>query len=213
MAAKVRHDTVLDPAAEQLGRIYAEALLAAADKSGVADRVVEQLREVVDDLIKPHPQLAIALASPRVEAAEKLKILERLLGDQVDATLMRFFRVVAHRGRLGELAHMATAARQIRDEVLGRVVAEVRSAVPLDDELKQSVIDRLSQVLRKEVVLRERVDPELIGGLVIRIGDTVFDTSVAWRLAQMSKRTHRAFAHEIITHRERFASGSPETAG
>lgn len=202
----------MDPAAEHLGRLYAEALLAAASKAGVADAAVEQLQQVVGDVIGEHPSLAAAMASPRVEANEKVRILDKLFADQLDPTLLRFLKVVAQRGRLGQLAYMAAAAREMRDEALGRVVAEVRSAVPLDDELKASVSSRLGDVLQKEVVIREKVDPELIGGLVIRVGDTVFDGSVAGRLSEMSKRTRRAFAHQLIEKAERFAESDTSSA-
>ncbi len=209
MGETVRHETVLDPGAEHLGRIYAQALVAAAIKADVADTVVEQLEQVCWDVINEHPELAMAFASPRVDAKEKSKIIDRLFADKLDVTLLRFLKVVAGRGRLGQLSYIADAAREIRDEALGRLVAEVRTAVPLTDELRASIVQRLGDAWQREIVLRERVDPEIVGGLLIRVGDTVYDTSVAGRLETMAKKSRQVFARKLIETSDRFASGTP----
>lgn len=209
MEEQPRHETVLDTGAEHLGRIYAEALLAAADKAGVADLVVDQLQEVVRDVLANHPNLAAAFASPRIEASEKARLIDRLFGDKLDTTLIRFLKIVAQRGRLGYLNAISSAARNMRDEALGRTLAEVRTAVPLTDELRKSIADRLGKQLQRKVVLREKVDPNVIGGIVIRVGDTVFDSSVAGRLNSLSKRTRQSFARTLMEQSARFANPSP----
>ncbi len=207
MDQNVRHETVFDTGAEHLGRVYAEALLAAASRSGVADLVVDQLQAIITDVLQAHPSLAAALASPRVDASEKKRIIDRLFTNQLDSTLLRFLKVVADRGRLGYLRNIASSARSLRDEALGRAVAEVRSAVPLTDELRSSISQRLSASLGKQVVLREKVDTALIGGLVIRVGDTVYDSSVSGRLATMAKKTRHTFARKMLENAGRFSSG------
>lgn len=206
METEVRHDTVLDTGAEHLGRIYAEALLAAAEKGSVCDLVVQQLQELVDECLANHPQLAAALQSPRVDVKEKAKVIDRLFASQVDPTLLRFLKIVAQRGRLGFLRPIASAARSLRDEQLGRASVEVRSAVPLTDELRSSIGSRLGQFLGREVVLREKVDPSVIGGLVIRVGDTVYDSSVAGRLSSMAKKTQLAFSKKMMEQADRFGT-------
>lgn len=205
---KVRHETVFDTGAEHLGRVYAEALLAAAETSGASDQAVDQLNDLVDNVLDDHPQLAAVFASPRVDADEKQRVLDRLFASQVHPTLLHFLKVVARRGRLGYLRQIARSAYDIRDQRMGRLVAEVRSAIPLSDELRESVRARLGEAMHREIVLREKVDPQIIGGLVIRIGDTVFDSSVANRLSGMAKRTRQAFARRMIEHADRFAEGT-----
>jgi F-type H+-transporting ATPase subunit delta len=202
------HDTVFDTGAEHLGSVYADALLRAADKAGIADTAVEQLEAVVSDVINQHPDLAEAFASPRVSVDEKSRILDSLFGSQLHPVVLRFLKVVAGRGRLGYVRNISSSARALRDETLGRQIAQVTSAVPLDDTLRQQVIDRLSASLNKQVVLREKIDPSLVGGLVIRIGDTVYDSSVAGRLTGMAKKTQKAFARKLMENSERF-SGKP----
>lgn len=206
MEQQGRHETVFDTGAEHLGRVYAEALLAAADKAGVADLAVEQLDQLVSNVLLEHPQLASAFASPRVSVEEKSRILDRLFSDKLDPMVLRFLKVVAARGRLGYVQYISSAARTLRDESLGRKVARVTSAVPLDDALRNQVVERLSASLNSQIVLRERVDPSLIGGLVIRVGDTVYDSSVAGRLNGMAKKTQQAFARKLMENKDRFAA-------
>lgn len=207
MEQQARHETVFDTGAEHLGQVYAEALLAAANKAGLADLAVDQLGQIVESLYD-HPDLAVVFGSPRISVEEKGRILDRLFGGQINPMLMQFLKVTAERGRLGYLKNIAASARAQRDETLGRTVAEVTSAIPLDDQTRQQVIDRLGLAQQRQVVLREKVNPALIGGLVIRIGDTVYDSSVAGRIDGMAKRTRQSFARKLMENSSRFASGS-----
>ena len=208
MEQQGRQETVFDTGAEHLGRVYAEALLAAADKAGNADVAVEQLEQMVSGALTEHPELASAFASPRVSVDEKWRILDRLFGDKLDPMVLRFLKVVAGRGRLGYVGDIASAARALRNETLGRTVALVTSAVPLDDALRAQVVERLSATLAREVVLRERVDPALVGGLLIRVGDVVYDSSVAGQLKSMAKKTQQVFARKLMENSDRFATPS-----
>ena len=72
---------------------------------------------------------------------------------------------------------MRDAAEEIHDELLGRVLASVQTAVPLNDALRGQITQRLGAVMNKQVRLRETVDPDLIGGILIRVGDRVFDST------------------------------------
>ncbi len=80
----------------------------------------------------------------------------------------------------------------------GRVVASVRTAVPLDDALRSQISDQLGSLMQKQVRLRESVDPDLIGGMVIRVGDKVYDSSVANRLNKMARRTRDGFSSQLL---------------
>jgi F-type H+-transporting ATPase subunit delta len=202
------HTTVLDIGAEQLGHVYAQALLAAATRAGVADEVLDQLAQIVDEYLKGSPQLAAAFASPRVEDEEKNRVIERLFGESIHPLVLQLMKVMVRRGRLGYLAAVRNAAVKLRDEAMGRVAAEIRTAVPLDDELRGEVTRRLSESMGKEVRLRESVDPSLLGGMVVRLGDTVFDASVAGRIDRLGRAASRGFAHRLLERAERFASES-----
>jgi len=204
MTEAAQHETVLDTGAEQLGKTYARALIGAAGKAGVADQVVEQLGRLVDEYLGGSPQLQAAFASPRIEAEEKVRVLERLFSDEFDPLLIKFLKVMAQRDRLGYVDAVRNAADEIHDDMMGRVVASVRTAVPLDDTLRNQISERLGTLLNKQVRLRESVDPELIGGVVIRVGDRVFDSSVSNQLDKMAKRTRAGFAGQLLQKFQQF---------
>ena len=206
MSEAATHDTVLDTGAEQLGKTYARALLGAAQSAGAVEDVIGQLDRLVDEYLAGSPQLAAAFASPRVDEAEKVRVIDRIFGDEFHPILVKFMKVMAGRGRLGYVYAVRDAADDLHDEMLGRVVASVRTAVPLDDALRSQITDQLGSLMSKQVRLREAVDPDLIGGMVIRVGDRVFDSSVANRLNKMARRTRDGFSSRILHQFNQFTS-------
>ncbi|TWU47387.1 ATP synthase subunit delta [Rubripirellula tenax] len=208
MTENVKHDTVLDTGAEQLGKTYARALIAAAkgQGDGVADTIVGQLSMIVDEYLAGSPQLQSAFASPRVSQAEKFRIIDRVFADELHPTLLRFLKVMATRDRLGYVGAVRNAADKIFDDMMGRVVASVRTAVPLDDQTRSQIVDRLGSVMNAQIKLNESVDPELVGGMVIRIGDRVFDSSVQNRLNKLATKARQGFSSQILERFSQFTS-------
>ncbi len=210
MTEAVKHDTVLDTGAEQLGKTYAQALIGAAQNAGVADQVIEQLGQLVDDYLDGSPQLAAAFSSPRIDVDEKIRVLDKIFGDEFHPVLVKLLKVMAGRGRLGYVRAVRQAAEDIHDEMLGRVLASVQTAIPLDDALRSQITERLGAVMNKEVRLRESVDPDLIGGMLIRVGDRVFDSSVSNRLDKMARKTRDGFSTQLLQKFEQFSSESDD---
>ena len=198
MNEAAEHDTVLDTGAEQLGRTYARALLGAAQNAGIADKIIEQLGSVVDEYLAVSPPLRAAFASPQIDDNEKIKVIDRLFGDGFDPLLVKFLKVMAGRGRLAHVDAVRAAADAIHDEMLGRLVATVETAVPLDDALRSNIEEQLGSIMQKQVRLSESVDPELIGGMVIRVGDRVFDSSVSNRLDALARRARNGFSSQLL---------------
>jgi F-type H+-transporting ATPase subunit delta len=205
-AEKVGHATVLDPGGKQLGRIYAQALLSAALKENAIDDVVDQFGALVDGLLE-HPVLKEVFASPRIKDEEKLRVIDRLFANRISPLLLRFLKVVASRHRLGYLVEMSQAAFEMRDEAAGRVVAHVRTATPLTDQLRGEVVSQISNLVAREVRLRETVDPSLLGGIVVRVGDAVYDGSIAGRLQRMSKSVRATVTTRLAQQAGNFFSG------
>ena len=198
MNEAAEHDTVLDTGAEQLGRTYARALLGAAQNAGIADKIIEQLGSVVDEYLAVSPPLRAAFASPQIDDNEKIKVIDRLFGDGFDPLLVKFLKVMAGRGRLAHVDAVRAAADAIHDEMLGRLVATVETAVPLDDALRSNIEEQLGSIMQKQVRLSESGDPELIGGMVIRVGDRVFDSSVSNRLDALARRARNGFSSQLL---------------
>ena len=174
-----------DPGQEQVGTVYAKALVAAAEKAGQSDQVVEELEEIVTEVFDKLPQVAAALTSPRLKHEEKLLMLDKAFGGKVSTTTLHFLKVLSRHGRMGSIRATARSARKLLNESRNRVEVEVRTAAPLSNPLREAISTKLAAMLGREVVLSTTVDPELLGGVVVRVGDTLYDGSLSNKLLSM----------------------------
>ena len=190
--------TVFDEADSEAARSYAEAFLNVTSRDGQADAALADLEAIRAEVLGPHPRFAALLASPSVPAAEKDRLLNALIGGQVQPTVLRFLQVLGRRGRLGLLGHIAGRARAILDRRQGRRPVTIRSAAPLDEGQQAALRDRLAGLVGGTPVLHLEVDPALIGGLVVQVGDDVYDASVRNRLRQLRRRIVETKSREIL---------------
>jgi F-type H+-transporting ATPase subunit delta len=174
-----------DPGQEQIGTVYAKALVAAAEKAGQSDQVVEELEQIVTEVFDKLPQVAAAFTSPRLAHEEKLLMLDKAFGGKVSTTTLNFLKVLSRHGRMGSIRATARSARKLLNESRNRVEVEVRTAAPLSNPLREAITARLAAMLKQEVVLSVKVDPELLGGVVVRVGDTLYDGSLSSKLLSM----------------------------
>jgi F-type H+-transporting ATPase subunit delta len=203
--AEAQHTTVLDASQQQIGKVYAEALLGAAEKAGSVETVREEFASLVQDVLARLPKLDAVLQSPRIDHEEKNRILDSAFQGRMSKELLNFLKVVSRHGRLELLRTIQRAFQKLYNERAGRVEVLVQTAEPLTDDLYGRIADRLRASLGREPVLNVQVDPELIGGVVIRIGDTVYDGSVARRLVRLRDDAAAKIAREIRHHADRFA--------
>jgi F-type H+-transporting ATPase subunit delta len=186
--AEVKHETVLDAGSTQsrLARVYAEALLASAAKQSLsAEDVAGELNDFVRALGKD-ADVAAFLASPAVGKKAKAAVLGPALKDHASDLLRGLVGVLAQNNRLDLLRSVAAAFGQLLDERSGRVRVKVTAAVALSDAQKAALTKNLTGILGdREPVLDVRIDPDLLGGLVVQVGDSVIDTSVRSRLQSL----------------------------
>ena len=206
MAENSQAEGGFDQGRERLGAVYAKALLGAAEKAGQLDRVLEELDSVVVDIFDKLPQLEATLSSPRVDSEQKLRMLDAAFRGKMSPTLLNFLKVAAQHGRLDCVRAIRHAARKIYNEMRGRVEIWVRTAQPLSNPLRQSITERLKQQLGKDVDLKTQVQPELLGGIVLKIGDTLYDGSLANRLEQTRGAALEATMQSIRRSEDRFAT-------
>jgi F-type H+-transporting ATPase subunit delta len=197
------HPTVLDDEMPQVTRNYAEALVDVAAQEGQVEAVLDELDEFVADLLGD-PFYREALTSPTVPTADRDRALAKALEGRALPTVVRFLRVLNQHGRLGLLGPIVRKARATWDRRQNRVPVEVRSAVALDDGQQASLRDRLGRMLAATAVVSFRVDPSLIGGLVVQVGDDVYDASVRTQLAQMRRRMVEGKIGELRARRAAF---------
>lgn len=164
-----------------------EALLASAEKDGRLDAVEDELFRL-GRIVAAQPELERLLADPAADADGKQQVLDRLLADKAEPTTRKLAaQLVAHPvggGVAQGLERLAELAAQRRE----RSVATVRSPITLSDQQQRRLADALTRIYRRDITLHLEVDPALVGGLVIQVGDEVIDGSVAGRLDELSRR-------------------------
>ncbi len=202
---EAKQPTVFDSDQQQLGDVYARALLAFAADAGNVDQLVDELGEVVG-AINGVAGLREALESPRVGVESKVDLLDKAFAGKVEKGLLHFLKVVGNKGRFDCLGAIASSAKTLRDEMSGRVQAVVTSASPMDSEVVGRITDQLSKTLGKDVSLQVLVDPEILGGIVVRVGDTVYDGSVVNQLSQVRARAVKRASDAIREKLDRFTT-------
>lgn len=169
--------------ADERIRGYAAAITAVGDAEGDLDAVVEQLYAFAKAL-ETNPSLRDALTNPALPVENKAAVIGELLGDRAHPHTENILRFVVEQGRARDLVGIAEEAARLAAERRRRVVAEVRSAVPLDDARRASLERALSAATGREVEVKTVVDPSVVGGVLARIGDEVIDGSLRTRLAE-----------------------------
>ncbi len=166
---------------QTIARNYAEALFALGERSGETERFGE-LIEGVGGAVEADDTIRVVLESPRVTKGAKQELLTRALTAVAPASFIRFLIAVVKRGRQGIMGTIAREYLHLVDVKFGRVHASVTVAREADAALQQEIADRLSAVLGQVVIPHFRHDPDILGGVVVRIGDRVMDGSLRRRL-------------------------------
>lgn len=191
----------------QVTRRYAQALYEEADRQGHLSQVDEDV-DLLRQSLADAPELARVLKSPVVPQAKKKGVLDSLVKPRIGELAYRFVELLIQKNREEQLADMLEAYRALRDEQEGIVEADVRTARPLKDEERKRLEDAISRMTgQPRVRLSIERHPDLIGGVVVRVGDTVYDGSVRHQLTSLHERlAHRADVSEAV-------GGNPASAG
>jgi F-type H+-transporting ATPase subunit delta len=196
-AATKAEATHVDIAADRVAKIYAQAVVDAADAAGRRREVLGELAALARDVLPRVPEAAVVFSSPKVSVEEKDRIIDRLAAGRMQATTSNVLHVLARHGRLGLLAPIIDAAERLAEERDGKHQAVFTTAVPLDAAEQARVVGAAEQALAAALVPSFVVDPAIIGGLVVRVGDTIYDQSVATGLARLGSRLQDRTIHAI----------------
>ncbi|CAN5192632.1 F0F1 ATP synthase subunit delta [soil metagenome] len=170
-----------------IARNYAEALLALAQKADDLEGWGRMLDDIAG-VLERDPTFRNFMASPRVSAAQKSDVLAKAFSDRVPQLFLKFLHALVRNRRQMLLPEIAVEYHTLVDEVTGRVHARVTVARETDDAEQKLIADRLSKAIGKTVVPHLNVDPRILGGVVVRVGDTVMDGSLRKRLATLKRR-------------------------
>jgi F-type H+-transporting ATPase subunit delta len=163
---------------------YAKATLDLAKEKGSADKVNKDMI-LIQSTIEENHDLKVMLKSPIIKQALKKSILTKIFEDKVDELTMRLINLLIRNRRLEILILVAKQYIIIYDFLKGIEVAEVTSAVPLTQELEMAILKRVQESIDNKVSLINIVDPSIIGGFVLRVGDKQYDSSVSYRLKDL----------------------------
>jgi F-type H+-transporting ATPase subunit delta len=175
---------------DTVAQVYASSLLEIAFSKGVPGEVLRDIEEI-GRILKKEPRVLAFLITPNIKKDAKRQVIDRAFGGRVAEVVQNFLKVVVDKGRAVALPEIIRAFVASYHERQGELVVNVRSAHPLDDDER----DRIRAALKKkyagqwnEFLLEERVDPALLGGLVLRTGDNVYDASLRTRLTAIGDR-------------------------
>jgi F-type H+-transporting ATPase subunit delta len=196
-----------DVSARRIAKVYATALLNAAEQQGQAEEVLDEFNSLVREVFEKEPRLEVLLASPAVGRKARKAALEKVFAGRASTTFTNFMLVLNDHERLDLLRPILNAAAELFDERHRRLRVHLASAVPLADDIRQRIETGLRNYFKLEPVLITDVDPALLGGLKLRIGDMQYDATVLSRLNNLRDQILARSSHEIQSRRDHFSTG------
>ena len=187
-AAAIQSDPISDE--------YAKALFELAEQHNALSAIGEELNAVAD-LVEQQKDLAALFAHPTIDRQERSGSIEKLFRGRVSPTTLNFLLVLNRKGRLSSIRAVRAAFDKLAKASRGEVDVEVYTARPLSGAQLDAVAARLSKQLGKKAVLHPHIDPSLIGGLRIRVGDRLIDASVAAQLRKLARQIDTT-GHEAV---------------
>jgi F-type H+-transporting ATPase subunit delta len=205
MRLKTRPDSVLeDPGVLTVAGLYARSYLSAAQSAGIA-QPQDEMNAFVDEVLGQFVQFAEMMDSSFISRADKMALVDRVVAPQFSEFFTNFIRVLIRHGRIELVSAIRNVMVRAQEEASGQKRVRIRSARSLSEESRRLLTEQLKNKLGFEPILQESVDESLIGGLIIQVGDTVYDSSLRSRLKTLSGRLVEKALNEIQSGRDRFS--------
>jgi F-type H+-transporting ATPase subunit delta len=166
---------------DRLVRGYAEALFAVAQAEGTLEEVEEELYRFAKTLER-ESRLREALTEPGLPVDRKTAVLEEILGQRANRHTVSLLQFLVQQGRARDLPDIAQALAEMAAGRYEKTLAEIRTAVPLDEQRRARLTEALAKATGRDVELKVLVDPSVIGGVVARVGDQVYDGTIRRKL-------------------------------
>ncbi len=202
-SARIR-SVMEDPSALAVARVYADALLDAA--GGDAATVMEEFTSFMDDVLQAHPDFEAMLVTGYLNREDRIALIDRVVAPFGSELFTNFLRVLARNDRLDLLPLLLQETWIQNEERQGKKRVQVRTATPLSEDVLATIRQRLDDALPFEPILVPDVNPSLMGGIVIQIEDTVYDSSLRNRMNQLRDRLRQRSLYEIQIGRDRFST-------
>jgi F-type H+-transporting ATPase subunit delta len=174
-----------------LARGYAQALFQVAQAEGALEQVEDELFRFAR-ILENETRLREGLTDATLPPEHRAQMVQELLGPKASPHTTNIISFVVQQGRARELTKIIDSLVQLAAEERRKAVAEVRSAVPLDAEQRERLKEAIARATDKQVELKVLVDPSVLGGLLVRVGDQVFDGTVRRKLQMAREHIGRA---------------------
>jgi F-type H+-transporting ATPase subunit delta len=191
---------------QRVAKVYAESLYGAAAKQNQAKQVLDELQSLVGEVYKADPKIEVFLTSAIVGRDRKADLIKNVFSTRSSETFSNFLSVLNDHDRLDLLRPILTAYRELFDERSGHIHVHVRSAQPLPDDQRERLVLELKKAFQRDPILESRVEPDLLGGLVVQVGDWLYDASVRSNLETLRNQIIERSSHEIQSGRDRFST-------
>ena len=198
--------STVDTGVERLSKVYAQAIVEAADRKQCRRDVIAELAAIVLDVLPKVPRALEVFASPKVTPEEKSAIINRICADRVLPTTLHALHVLARHERLDILPQVVAAAQRLADDLEGRKQAFFTTAMPLDAADQGRIVADVEAALGVRLSPTFLVNSHVIGGLIVRVSDTVYDHSIATSLVRLRTRLKQRSIHEIQYGRDRLGT-------
>jgi ATP synthase F1 delta subunit len=175
---------------EEIAEVYARSLFEVASEHDVLDEIREQLGQFADAL-NDNREVAVFFFSPYFSTEEKKDGLEKLI-DGANPLLMNFLEALVERHRMPAIFRIRTRYRELWDDANQLLPVQVTSAVDLPRETIENIGERIGEQTGRKVELSSAVDPDILGGIVLRVGNFILDASISNRLEQLRKQVAQA---------------------
>ena len=174
-----------------VARGYAQALFHVAQAEGALEQVEDELFRFAR-ILENEARLRESLTDPALPPDHRAEMVRELLGEKATPHAVNIISFLVQQGRARELPKIIDSLVQLAAEERRKAVAEVRSALPLDGDQREKLVAAIERATGKQVELKVLVDPSVIGGLLVRVGDQVFDGTVRRRLQMAKEHIGRA---------------------
>ena len=175
---------------EEIGQVYARALFEVAQEHDSLDEIHEQLNAFADAM-NDNRDLAVFFFSPYFSVEDKKAGLERAVVN-ANAAFGNFLQALIERHRMPAIFRIRTEFNTLWDEARKLLPVQITSAIELDDATVKSLGDRIGKQIDREIQLSSEVDPAIVGGVVLRVGNVILDASIKNRLEQLRKQVAQA---------------------
>jgi F-type H+-transporting ATPase subunit delta len=167
-----------------IARPYAEAVFRLAKQGNALPAWSDALNLIAT--VYQDPQMQAVMANPKVTSADVERLMLAICGERIDGVARNLIQLLVHNRRLSVLAEIRELFEQLKLEDEGKLDAKISSAFPMEDAQRNQVVNLLSSRFKRKINATVTVDPDLIGGIKVEVGDKVWDASVRGRLQTMA---------------------------